>query len=67
MCRCEDRPCCGHDLEERYDDLYREERMRYDSDEDDFYDEDDEDSEDEDNDYWMAEDAALEESLFGDC
>ena len=30
MCRCEDRPCCGCDAEERADDQYRAERAYYD-------------------------------------
>ena len=29
MCQCEDRPCCGHDAEERADDKYQEERDYY--------------------------------------
>ena len=50
MCQCEDRPCCGHDAEERADDAYREERAcygRFDDDDMDFPD-DEEDFEDED-------------------
>jgi hypothetical protein len=38
MCRCEDRPCCGHLAEERADDAYWAERAYYG--EDDFFDED---------------------------
>jgi hypothetical protein len=34
MCQCEDRPCCGHDAEERADDAYRAEREYYGSFED---------------------------------
>jgi hypothetical protein len=39
MCRCEDRPCCGHQAEERADDAYWAERLYYN---DDFYFEEDE-------------------------
>ena len=52
MCQCEDRPCCGHDAEERADDAYREERAYYERFDDidiDFPD-DEEDFEDEDED-----------------
>lgn len=45
MCQCEDRPCCGHDAEERADDAYREERAHYGR----F--EDDEDSPDDEEDF----------------
>ncbi len=38
MCRCEDRPCCGHLAEERADDAYWAERAYYE--EDDLFDED---------------------------
>lgn len=39
MCRCEDRPCCGHLAEERADDAYWAERNYYN---DDFYSEEEE-------------------------
>jgi hypothetical protein len=36
MCKCEDRPCCGHAAEERADDQYAAERAYY----GDYYDDD---------------------------
>lgn len=72
--RCEDAPCCGccSPSLDRADDLYWEERSRYEDDHGDagWEDEDDwedEDEESEESEYWQAEDAALESSLFGDC
>lgn len=71
--RCEDAPCCGccSPSLDRADDLYWEERSRYEDDDPDAgwedEDEDWEDEEDEESDYWQAEDSALESSLFGDC
>jgi hypothetical protein len=76
MCQCEDRPCCGHAAEERANDAYWAERAYYGDQYDDYYfgsryDESDEDEWDDESDdnpaSWMAEDAALESSLFGDC
>lgn len=34
MCQCEDRPCCGHDAEERADDQYQAEKDYYGNQED---------------------------------
>ncbi len=70
MCKCEDRPACGHLAEERADDAYWAERAYYgEEDEDRAYyemlnapDEDENETEEMGN-----EDAGLEESLFGDC
>jgi len=71
---CEDAPCCGccGPSLDRADDLYWEERSRYEDDDPDAGWEDDDDPEDDDpddenGDYWQAEDSALESSLFGDC
>jgi len=50
MCQCEDRPCCGHDAEERADDEYRRERAFWgDDDQDSFYDDEDEDYDEDDD------------------
>jgi hypothetical protein len=69
MCQCEDRPCCGHAAEERADDQYWEER-RYYGESDDFdadWEDGSDQSDDESDGSWMAEDVAMESSLFGDC
>jgi hypothetical protein len=52
MCQCEDRPCCGHDAEERADALYWEERAYFADDEYDAFDDydDDEDNDEYDDD-----------------
>lgn len=65
MCQCEDRPCCGHDAEDRADDAYRAERAYYgDFDTaDSMWEADSDESYDESYD----EDAGFEEALFGDC
>lgn len=61
---CEDAPCCGccgPSGDDRPEDRHEDDGWCwYESDEDDY-------DEDEDNDYWQAEDSALESSLFGDC
>lgn len=35
MCQCEDRPCCGHDAEDRADDQYQAEKDYYGNDDQD--------------------------------
>jgi hypothetical protein len=67
MCQCEDRPCCGHDAEERANDAYWAERAYYGEPEDDQWEEESDDESDDESASWMAEDSALESSLFGDC
>lgn len=66
---CEDAPCCGC-CGPMGDDRPDERAWSW-EDDDHFgrgsWDDDEESDEDEDNDYWQAEDSALESSLFGDC
>lgn len=71
MCRCEDRPACGHPAEERADDAYRAERAWWGDDEDaaerDYQEMLNADDTDEASEESNNEDAGLEESLLGDC
>jgi hypothetical protein len=65
---CEDAPCCGccgvETGEGEWFDHQREEWDSYDFDDEDEWDEESDGAE---SDYWQAEDAGLEYSLFGDC